>query len=90
MILLDKEQLYNTFRADSFFNLSSIMECSAPSLVEYYLSDLENYGVESYLNKRDIENSISFGDFNIYIDYSQNVYLEHLQSDSSETTNSFW
>lgn len=90
MILLDKEQLYNTFKADSFFTLSSIMEGSAPSLVEYYLCDLENYGVESYLNKRDIENSISFGDFNIYIDYSENIYLEHLQSDNLEITNSFW
>ena len=31
---------------------------------------------DSYFNKRDIEESISIGDYNLYIDYSKNIYLE--------------
>ena len=44
---------------------------------------------ELYFNKRDIEESISIGDYNLYIDYTKNIYLE-LNSTTEEITQSFW
>ncbi len=63
----------------------------APSMVEYYLSDLSEYSEDIYLNKKDIENTLSLGDYNLYIDYNDNIYLE---LDNNQTsvyeTASFW
>lgn len=52
------------------------MDTMAPSLVEYYLSSLCDMNDDIYLNKREVENSICVGDYNLYIDYSDNIYLE--------------
>ena len=45
---------------------------------------------ELYFNRRDIEESISVGDYNLYIDYSENVYLELNITTTEEITQSFW
>ncbi len=87
MILLDKEQLFYTFKVESFYTLSTIIDESAPSLVEYHLSNLD--GEEVYLNKRDIENSLQFGNFSLYSDYSENIYLEKFKEED-DITGSFW
>ena len=52
----------------------------------YYKNNLTN---EYYFNKRDIEESISIGDYNLYIDYSKNIYLE-LNNIIEDSTQSFW
>jgi hypothetical protein len=43
-----------------------------------------------YFNKRDIEESISVGNYNLYIDYSKNIYLEELSKMIDDNTQSFW
>ncbi len=64
----------------------------APSMVEYYLKDLcEDNDDNIYLNKRDIEHTLEIGEYSLYIDYSDNIYLE-LENDfsNSQETASFW
>lgn len=85
---VDKDSLFNTFGVKNFKLLHSAIDNMAPSLVEYYLSSFTSDD-ELYFNKRDIEESISIGDYNLYIDYTKNIYLE-LNSTTEEITQSFW
>lgn len=89
--LLNKSSLYNTFGVENFNSLEDTLNCMAPSLVEYYLSDLAQYCEDVYFNKSQIEHTVYIGDYNLYKDYSDNVYLEFTNeySDDSETS-SFW
>ncbi|MGB5793764.1 hypothetical protein [Poseidonibacter sp.] len=64
----------------------------APSMVEYYLKDLcEDNDDNIYLNRRDIENTLVIGEYSLYIDYSENIYLE-IDNDftANQETTSFW
>ena len=85
---VNKDSLYNMFGVDNFNLLENALDNMAPSLVEYYLSSFVNND-DSYFNKRDIEESISIGDYNLYIDYSKNIYLE-LNNTIEDSTQSFW
>ncbi len=87
---INKDSLFNMFGVNDFNLLEGALDNMAPSLVEYYLSSLTSDD-ELYFNKRDIEESISIGDYNLYIDYSKNIYLE-INSTDQETiiTQSFW
>ena len=85
---VDKDSLFNIFGVKNFELLHSAIDNMAPSLVEYYLSSFTNDD-KLYFNKRDIEESISIGDYNLYIDYTKNIYLE-LNSTTEEITQSFW
>lgn len=89
-VLVNKESLYNTFGIEDFKLLEGAVYAMAPSLVEYHLSMLGEYCEEAYINKRDIENSLSIGDYNLYIDYSENVYLEIDSSLEDNCTQGFW
>lgn len=88
---INKDSLFNMFGVNDFNLLEGALDNMAPSLVEYYLSSLTTSDDELYFNKRDIEESISIGDYNLYIDYSKNIYLE-INSTDQETiiTQSFW
>jgi len=83
--------LYNTFGVDNFTSIESAMDNMAPSMVEYYLSDLNQYSEDIYLNKSNVEHSLSIGDYSLYMDYSNNVYLE-LDNNENTTheTAAFW
>ncbi|GGD33711.1 hypothetical protein GCM10012288_04590 [Malaciobacter pacificus] len=86
--LINKESLYNSFGVDKFINLELAIESMAPSLVEYYLSSLCEYAEDIYFNKREIENSISLGEYNLYKDYNSNIYLEI--NTIEQETDSLW
>ena len=89
--LLDKLSLYNTFGVDNFNSIEEAVNTMAPSMVEYYLSDLSQYSEDIYLNKRDVENSLNIGDYSLYIDYNKNIYLELDRNQiSTFETASFW
>ena len=89
--LLNKLSLYNTFGVDNFNSIEGAIDNMAPSMVEYHLTGLSQYSDDIYLNKRDIERSVSIGDYNLYIDYNDNIYLELDNNDiNSHETASFW
>ena len=76
VLLLNKNSLYSTFGVSDFNSLDQNIQTMAPSMVEYYLSDLSNGNEDTYLNKRNIQESISVGEYSIYLDYDEEVYLE--------------
>lgn len=87
--LLNKTSLYSTFGVNDFDALEGAINTMAPSMVEYYLSDLSQYTDEFYLNKRNVEKSINIGEYSLYFDYDDNVCLEFEQQEESET-GSLW
>ncbi|WP_424686980.1 MAG: hypothetical protein ACNI3H_02385 [Halarcobacter ebronensis] len=92
ILLLNKDSLFSTFGVDSFQSLDSAINSMAPSMVDYYLSDLSSGMDDSYLNKRSIQDSITTGDFSLYLDYDEDVYLEIEETSASLEleTGSLW
>lgn len=92
ILLLNKDSLFSTFGVDSFQSLDSAINSMAPSMVDYYLSDLSSGMDDSYLNKRSIQDSITTGDFSLYLDYDEEVYLEIEETNASLEleTGSLW
>lgn len=88
--LLNKTSLYSTFGVDTFDSLESAINSMAPSMVEYYLSDLSACDDEFYLNKRNVEKSICIGEYSLYYDYDENICLEVELSELDENTGSLW
>ncbi|WP_419766767.1 hypothetical protein [Arcobacter sp.] len=89
-LLLNKISLYSTFGVDDFNSLDKAINNMAPSMVEYYLSDLSDGFENVYLNKRNIQNSLIIGDFAIYLDYADEVYLEIDDKKEDLETSSLW
>ena len=91
VLLLNKNSLYSTFGVNDFNSLDENIQSMAPSMVEYYLSDLSGDNEDTYLNKRNIQDSISIGEYSIYLDYDDEIYLEikNFIEDSFETR-SLW
>lgn len=93
MILhLNSNLLFSTFGVDSFDSLDNAINNMAPSMVEYYLSDLSDGNDDIYLNKRNIQHSINIGDYSLYLDYEEEVYLEieDLNNTDEYETGSLW
>jgi hypothetical protein len=90
VLLLNKSSLYSTFGVSCFDTLEAAINDMAPSMVEYYLSDLTSSKEDSYLNKKNIQNSLTVGDFSIYFDYDEEVYLEIEDKEEEFETASLW
>ncbi|MDN5067813.1 hypothetical protein [Aliarcobacter butzleri] len=91
IVSIDKNYLFNIFGVNNFSSLEAIIDSMAPSLVEYHLSSFcEDNSDTIYFNKRDVEKSFLAGDYTLYLDYSENLYLELIESDIDEMTQSFW
>ncbi len=88
--LLNKNSLYNTFGVKDFIELELQINNMAPSMVEYYLSDLCSSNDESYLNKRNIEKSILLDEYSLFFDYDENIYLEMTDIVNDYETGSLW
>lgn len=89
LIQLNKDSLFTTFSVDSFDSLEGSINNMPPSMVEYHLADLFAYNDDYYLNKKDIQDTVRFGDYSIYLDYSENIYLEN-QIEENNLTQSLW
>ena len=94
---LNKDVLYNTFGVKDFSSLGVAVNDMAPSMVEYYLSDLCDYSNINdgengfYLNKRNIQESIFIGEYSLYLDYEKEVFLEiEVSVDEDYETGSLW
>lgn len=89
--MLNKTSLFSTFDVEDFTSLDDAINNMAPSMVEYYLSDLSNGNDDAYLNKRNIQSSISIGEYSLYLDYDDEVYMEIEDSVNDEyETGSLW
>jgi len=91
VLVLNKTSLYSTFGVEDFTSLDSAIGNMAPSMVEYYLSDLSSGNDDAYLNKRNIQNTISIGEYSLYLDYDDEVYIEIDDSVNDDyETGSLW
>jgi len=90
-VKLDTSLLFNTFKVASFEQLEQGMQSLAPSMIEYYLSDLSSSVSESfYINKSNIQKTIFLDEYSLYLDYEDFVYLEFIQKDNFYDTESLW
>lgn len=91
VLVLNKNSLFQTFGVSDFNSLDKNIQGMAPSMVEYYLSDLSNGNEDAYLNRKNIQETISIGEYSIYLDYDEEIYLEvaDFLEDSFET-GSLW
>lgn len=87
---LNKNLLFSTFDVEDFQMLENAINNMAPSMVEYYLSDLGSCNDEFYLNKKEVQDYINIGEYNIYIDYNENIYLEVQTNKESYETATLW
>ena len=87
---LNKNLLFSTFDVEDFEMLENAIGSMAPSMVEYYLSDLGSCNDEFYLNKKEVQSYINVGEYNIYIDYSENIYLEVNTNKETYETATLW
>ena len=86
---IDKSLLFSTFGVANFDTLEISINSMAPSMVEYYLSDLSAFNEDNYLNKRNIQQSLNFGDYNLHLDYSDDIYLE-TTLEEEDLTQALW
>ena len=90
-ILLDKTNLFSTFSVNAFEELESSFNTISPSMAEYYLSDLAALSTEQlHLNKSSIQKSLNLDSYSLYLDYSDNIYLEFMQNTEELETSSLW
>lgn len=87
---LNKNQLFSTFGANDLETLKIRMLEMAPSMVEYYLCGMSQVDEPSYLNRRNIQDTINLGEYNIHIDYNEELFLEFLNNGDIEETGSLW
>lgn len=88
---IDKNYLFSLFGVDNFYSLETTIDSMAPSLVEYHLSSFCDGSSQTvYFNKKDIEKSLLTGDYTLYLDYDENIYLELFESNLNDTTESLW
>jgi hypothetical protein len=93
LTLLDKHLLFSTFGVSSFNELELYTQSMAPSMVEYYINDVASSSDidNSHLSNSNIQQTIFFNSFSLYIDYNNEVYLEFKNSVSSfRETGTLW
>ncbi|MEA3288941.1 MAG: hypothetical protein U9Q04_02070 [Campylobacterota bacterium] len=91
IIQINKNLLFTTFGVASFEELETALLAIAPSMVEYYLSDLASTEEDSsYINRSNIQHTISLDEYSIYLDYNDDTFLEFVQNDDNYETQSLW
>jgi ferric iron reductase protein FhuF len=63
----------------------------APSMIEYHIEQLLN-NIESnaILNKHNIQDTINLDAYTLYLDYSDNIYIEQDIIEDEYATASLW
>jgi hypothetical protein len=83
--------VYSTFNVDNFGQIEIATQNMAPSMIEYYLSDLASEFEEStYINKSNIQNIIILDEYSLLFDYDNNIYLEFISKEDAYITESLW
>jgi hypothetical protein len=75
-----------------FEQIEITTQTMAPSMIEYYLSNLASNSEEesAYINKSEVQNIIYLDEYMLFIDYSDNIYLEFTEKNDDYDTESLW
>ena len=87
---IDKNIILNIFGVDTFYGLEKVLDNMSPSLVEYHLSIFLDSDNSSYFDKKNIETTFNIGDYNLHIDYNDNVFIELNKTEENSQTLTFW
>ena len=81
-----------TFGLSNFKEIDSKLHSMAPSMMEYYLSDLatSNMDEKCFLENRKIQYTHYLGEYHLHIDYEDNIYLEFNETQDEYETGSLW
>ena len=92
MIYLDNnKELFTLLNITSFDNIQGAINNIAPSLLEYHLEQLiENIENNIILNKHNVQDTINLDKYTLYIDYSDNLYIEVQIIEDEYATASLW
>ncbi|MCT7530981.1 hypothetical protein [Aliarcobacter cryaerophilus] len=87
---IDKNIILNIFGVDTFYGLEKVLDNMSPSLVEYHLSNFLDSDSSSYFDKKNIETTFNIGDYNLHIDYNDNIFIELNKTEENSQTLTFW
>jgi hypothetical protein len=92
IIQLDKYTLFSTFGVEEFEAIENNINTMAPSMVEYYLSDLisSSDNAPGYINKSYVQKSINLNEYHLHLDYNEDTFLEIKQNSNTYETESLW
>jgi len=92
LIYLDSyKELYTLFNISSFDKIHDAISSIAPSLLEYHLEQLlSNIETNAILNKHNIQDSINLDTYTLYMDYSDNLYIEQDLAEDDYSAASLW
>ncbi len=92
IIQLDKTSLYSIFGVNDFIELDLHTQTIAPSMVEYHLQNLISSSDtnEQYINKSNIQHTIYLNEHSLYMDYSDNLFVEFIIKNDEYETQSLW
>lgn len=91
VVNVHKSEIFNIFEVESFSLLELKIDQISPSLAEYHLENfIQNKECEKFFNKKDIQNSFCIGNFNLHLDYNENIYIELFKDNLDTSTQSFW
>jgi hypothetical protein len=92
LFLLDSQLFCNTFDIEKFEQIASKIDVMAPSVVEYYLSDLaDSVDSQASLSYSSIQYKVDFQEYSLLLDYDENIYLEFVpSSDNDYETGALW
>jgi len=92
LIYLDSnKELFTLLNICSFEDIEDAISSIAPSLLEYHLEQLlSSIQDNATLNKHNIQNTINLDIYTIYLDYSDNLYIELDVIEDEYITESLW
>jgi len=92
LIYLDSnKELYTLLGISSFQSIQGAINNIAPSLLEYHLEQLlENIQSGEILNRNNIQDTVNLDKYTLYIDYSDNLYIEVQIIEDEYITDSLW
>ena len=61
----------------------------SPSLVEYHLSNFLDSDNSSYFDKKILKLLFNIGDYNLHIDYNDNIFIELNKTEENSQTLTF-
>jgi len=92
LIYLDNnKELFTLLNIISFDNIQGAINNIAPSLLEYHLEQLiGNIENNIIFNKHNVQDTINLDKYTLYIDYSDNLYIEVQIIEDEYATASLW
>lgn len=73
---IEISEVLSTLGINEIGLLETCIDASSPSLLEYSIKELLKYSNEEYFNKSQIEKTFIIGNIEIFLDYSNNCFIE--------------